>query len=179
MSTMADAAAANIASIDDAAMRALRRRWASGVALVLARDSDGDGDGFRGATVAALSFVSLAPPLVLVCLETEARTTALAIATGAFAVSILDGRHELTADRFAGRGPQVDAALSGVPHTLAPSGLPVLAGALAWLDCRVTAVHPGGDHRIIVAAVVAADLGPAADDPLLFFDGRYRALDPA
>jgi len=156
-------------------MRLFRRQWASGVTIVLARD----GEGFRGATVASFSIVSLEPPLVLVCVENDARTAQLVAETGGFTVSILEGRHEITADRFAGRGPAVDAALSGVPHALAPSGCPVLGQSLAWFDCRTTAVHDGGDHRIIVGAVLAAGFGETSDDPLLFFDGRYRSLNPA
>ena len=158
---------------DEAAMRAARRRWAGGVAVVLAPD---DG-GWRGATVGAFTVVSLDPPLVLVCLDNQGRTTELVADQGRFAVSILERRHEFLAERFAGRAPLPDVRLTGVPHQAAPSGLPVLTGALAWFDCRLRDLHDGGDPRIIVGEVTALRLGDDTDDPLVYYEGRYRAIE--
>lgn len=160
--------------VDPAAMRAARRRWASGVSVLLADDGAG---GFRGATVSAFAVVSLDPPLVLACLACDGRMATLIPEAGAFAVSILDRRHEFVAERFAGRGPVVDANLTGVHHEAAPSGLPILAGAVAWFDCRVEAVHAGGDHAVVIGRVGAVGRGPESDDPLLYYEGRYRAIE--
>jgi flavin reductase (DIM6/NTAB) family NADH-FMN oxidoreductase RutF len=157
------------------AMRAARRRWASGVAVLLTRD----GDGHRGATVNAFAVASLDPPLVLACLDREGRMSNLVAETGAFAVSVLDRRQEILADRFAGRAPLADPRLSGIRHRLAPSGNAVLDGALAWFDCRVRDLHDGGDHLLVVAAVESVGLGVDSDDPLLYYEGRYRGIEPA
>jgi 3-hydroxy-9,10-secoandrosta-1,3,5(10)-triene-9,17-dione monooxygenase reductase component len=54
----------------------------------------------------------------------------------------------------------------------------VLSGALAWYECRVVAVHDGGDHVIVVGAVEAVGVGEDTDDPLLYYEGRYRAIAP-
>ena len=58
------------------------------------------------------------------------------------------------------------------------TGAPRLAGCLMSIDCHISAIHPGGDHQIVVGEVVeiaAAD--PAANaKPLLFFCGRYAAV---
>lgn len=156
------------------ALRAVRRRWAGGVAVVFAPDGQG---GVRGTTVSAFTAVSLDPPLVLVCLDRDGRLSQLIAAAGRFAVSILDRRHQTAADRFAGRGPLVDPHLTGIAHTPTPGGLPALAGALAWFDCRLDAVHPGGDHVVVVGLVTATGLGPDTDDPLLYYEGRYRSLE--
>ncbi len=156
-------------------IRAARRRWASGVAVVTTRD----GDGFRGATVAAFTNVSLDPPLVLVCLDQEGRMASLVPEVGVFAVSILDRSQEFLAERFAGRAPVPDARFSGVPYTIGETGCPILTGALAWFDCRVQADHNGGDHRIVVGEVQAAGLGEDTDDPLLNYEGRYRSIEGA
>jgi flavin reductase (DIM6/NTAB) family NADH-FMN oxidoreductase RutF len=52
---------------------------------------------------------------------------------------------------------------------------PILAGALGWLDCRVTAIHDGGDHDIVVGEVVACDVGP--DGPALgYFRSDYVTI---
>ena len=154
-------------------MRAARRRWASGVAVILARD----GDGHRGATVTAFDVVSLDPPLVLVCLDREGRMATLVPETGAFAVSVLERRHEVLAERFAARAPLADPRLTGIPHQLLPSGNAALAGALASFDCRVRSVHPGGDHVVVLADVAHLTLGEDTDDPLVYYQGRYRSLE--
>ncbi len=154
-------------------LRAVRRRWVSGVAVVLTVD----GEGFRGATVSAFTVVSLQPPLVLICLEEMARLTSLLPAAGVFSVSLLDRRQEALAERFAARAPLPDGRLSGIDYQLAASGCPVLTGAISWLDCQVSAIYPGGDHQIVVGEVITAGLGPVAYDPLLTYEGSYRGLD--
>lgn len=157
------------------AMRAARRQWASGVAVVITRDAEG----YRGATVSAFAVVSLEPPTVLVCLDRGGRMAAAVPEAGAFGVSVLGRDQEFAAERFAGRAPLPDAKLTGVPHRLGATGCPVLVGSLASFDCAVTATHDGGDHVIVVGAVVAAALGEESEDPLLSYGGSYRGLEPA
>ncbi len=158
---------------DPAIMRVARRRWATGVAVVTTRD----GVGYHGATVGAFVVVSLDPPLVLVCLDRDGRMSTLLPEAGAFAVSVLDRRHEFPAERFAGRAPLVDPRLTGVAHELTSTGNPVLTGALAWFDCRVGSVHDGGDHVIVVGVVERVGIGEDTDDPLIYYEGRYRSLE--
>jgi flavin reductase (DIM6/NTAB) family NADH-FMN oxidoreductase RutF len=50
-----------------------------------------------------------------------------------------------------------------------------LAAEVAWLDCVVEAEHDGGDHTIVVAAVLGLSAGPAAR-PLLYYRGQYATL---
>lgn len=154
-------------------VRAARRRWTSGVAVVLTAEDDG----FRGATVTSFTIVSLEPPLILVCLAIEAAMASLVPAKGIFTVSILERAHEFQAERFAGRAPLPDKWLTGVPFDRAGNGLPVLRAALAWFACSVLAVHEGGDHLIVVGSVEETGLGGDADDPLAYYDGRYRRLN--
>lgn len=153
-------------------VRAARRRWTSGVSVVFTR-ADG---GYRGATVSAFAVVSLAPPALLICLDRDARMAELVPDIGLFTVSILDREHEFLAERFAGRAPQVDARLTGVGHDPAPSGLPILTNALAWFDCAVRTVQAEGDHLVVIGAIRDAGTGEDSDDPLVYYEGRYRAL---
>ena len=57
----------------------------------------------------------------------------------------------------------------------AETGSPILEGAIAYFDCRLTARHPGGDHTIFVGAIVAAGYREDAA-PLLWFGSRYRRI---
>lgn len=160
-------------TLDPELVREVRRQWVSGVTVVLTREDDG----FRGATVAAFAVVSLEPPTVLICLDRDGRMSELVPGVGQFTVSILDRSHEFLAERFAARAPLVDAKLTGVAHELAPSGIPVLSGALAWCDCRVTDVHVSGDHVVIFGDMIAAATGThITGDPLLYFDRQYHSL---
>ncbi len=145
-------------------------RLASGVAVLATRE----GEGFRGLTVTSLTSLSLDPPLVLVCLDLSSRTRELVIENGAFSVSLLSRMHDFLAERFSARAPLVDRGWREVPHRLGGNGLPVVEGAIAWLECTVAAVHPGGDHDIVVARVEAAGTGPG--DPLVLWDRDYWTI---
>jgi len=157
--------------MDEATFRAVMGRFATGVAVVAVRTAAG----LHGVTVNAFTSVSLKPVLVLVSLDSLSTSCALVAEAGRFAVSVLSDRHEFLADRFAGRAPLVPPDFTGAPHTLTPSGHPILDGCLAWLDCRVHATHEAGDHTLVVAAVEALGLG-TDDPPLLYWTGRFRHL---
>ena len=63
---------------------------------------------------------------------------------------------------------------AGVDHEPTPaSGSPRLAGAAAWIDCTIQAVHTGGDHLIVVGRVEALGAGDGDEPPLLFHRGRF------
>ena len=59
---------------------------------------------------------------------------------------------------------------------LSPLGSPILDGVLAWIDCTIETVHPGGDHVIVLGRV--HDLEVAHDGgPLVFFRGGYGRFE--
>jgi flavin reductase (DIM6/NTAB) family NADH-FMN oxidoreductase RutF len=142
-------------------------RLAGAVAVIAAPA----GGGFRGLTATSLVSASLDPPLLLVCLDRQAATRDAVVTAGAFAASVLQSRQRFLAERLAGLAPTVDERWTDVPHRVGVTGAPIVDGALAWFECRVTAVHPAGDHDAILGEVVAAGNGPG--DPLLLW---HRAL---
>ncbi|MEX0869714.1 MAG: flavin reductase [Nitriliruptoraceae bacterium] len=155
--------------------RAVLGQFATGVTvLTTARDGVP-----HGMTVNAFASVSLAPPLVLVCVERDSTMSAMITASGLFAVSILGSEHAAISTRFAdGDRPSGAAQFAGVPIVTSASGVPRLADALAWLECRLEAIHDGGDHLIVVGAVEALSPG-IATEPLLFFRGGYGRFQPS
>jgi flavin reductase (DIM6/NTAB) family NADH-FMN oxidoreductase RutF len=163
-----------MSEISDFDLREVRRRWASGVAVVTTVDGAG---GYRGATVSAFAAVSLEPPLVLVCLDRSGRMSGLVPEAGVFAVSILESNQEFLAERFAGRAPLPDNRFTGVPFSPAGNGCPILDGAHAWYACRVVTTHDGGDHVVVIGAVDDIGVGPDTDDPLLTYAAHYRRLE--
>jgi flavin reductase (DIM6/NTAB) family NADH-FMN oxidoreductase RutF len=57
----------------------------------------------------------------------------------------------------------------------AETGSPILEGALAFFDCRLTARHDGGDHTIFLGEIVAAGFREDAE-PLLWYASAYHRL---
>jgi flavin reductase (DIM6/NTAB) family NADH-FMN oxidoreductase RutF len=157
----------------DALWSALRR-FPAGVTVVTATSDEG----YQGITVSAFSLVSLTPPLVLVCINEFSQLLDAIQASGAFAATILSGRQELLAERFAGRAPRPDSSFSDIAHRTLLTGAPVFEGGLAWLDCRLQQVIPAGDHTIFLGTVVVAGVAEGQDDPLIYFGSQYRRLAP-
>lgn len=158
--------------IEEEEFRRVIGHFASGVAVVTTRRPDGLPCGL---TVSAVSSVSLNPTLLLVCVDRNSRSHDCFLSSGFFAVNVMgeDGG-EVLARRFAGRS-EADK-FAGVVWREAATGAPLLAGALAWMDCRVVESLPGGDHTIFLGEVLAADAVPGA--PLVYFRGGFGRLVP-
>jgi 3-hydroxy-9,10-secoandrosta-1,3,5(10)-triene-9,17-dione monooxygenase reductase component len=157
-------------AVDPAEFRRVFGHFCTGVTIVTTTDEDGP----AGFACQAFTPLSLNPPLVLFCPQSTSATWQRIRRTGLFCVNVLaEGHHELSR-AFGTRGAN---RFAGIPWTASPGGAPILHGALTWAECRVEAVHPGGDHAIVVGRVL--HLGECgADGPLLFFKGRYRAAAP-
>ncbi len=172
------------APVGPAEFRAVLGNFASGVTVVTAppaEGGDGEAGGDRGdgeagpAGFACQSFASLSldPPLVTFMVARTSTTWPRIARAGVFCVNILGAGQGELCRQFAVSGGD---KFSGVAHTPAPvTGSPQLAGVPAWIDCRIHAVHTGGDHLIVVGRVEA--LGAAGEDgPLLFHKGRFGRL---
>ncbi|MFJ6216192.1 flavin reductase family protein [Streptomyces sp. NPDC092296] len=157
---------------DRRALRGVLGRFATGVTVLTAgRDTP------CGMTANSFTSVSLDPAQVLVCVVKSAAIHQTVLAEQAFAVSVLGRDQEWVARHFADhgrpRGAQEFAAIDHEPgrHT----GAPVLGHAQAWLECRLSAVHEGGDHTIFVGSVLGAGRS-STEDPLLYLGGAFRRL---
>jgi flavin reductase (DIM6/NTAB) family NADH-FMN oxidoreductase RutF len=142
----------------------------AGVAVVSARAADG----FRGLTATSFTSASLAPPLLLVCLDSLSQTRDAVAGRGEFSLSVLERSQEFLAERFAGRAPLVDPTWAEVPHTLGGHGLPVLLGSVAWFECRLLDLRPAGDHEIALGEVLAC--GRGGGEPLVLWDRAFWRL---
>lgn len=149
-------------------LRSLMSRWVTGVAVVTSTD----GTGPRGATTNALTSLSLEPLLVLVALDHSSNTLDAVRNSGRFCINVLAADQEELARRFATKASG-EEKLAGVQHELI-DGVPVLAGAVAWLACDLDTELPGGDHAILLGCPFAAGTAPDAD-PLVFHGGRFHA----
>ena len=145
---------------------------AAGVAVVTTVDRQGEP---RGLTATAICSTSLTPPLVLVCIDHGADCYAAFREARAFAVNLLRGDQENLSRRFATKEAR---KFEGVPHRPGVTGSPILSGALAHVECFLTAQYPGGDHTIFVGEAVESGMASSEGDgsPLVHFRGRYARL---
>ncbi len=123
-------------------------------------------------TATSFASVSLDPPLILVSLEKRSHTRNLVLASRSFAVNVLDANQESLARDFAKRGEKI---FSGIECRRSASGAPLIAGCLAWLECDITDVVPGGDHDVVIAKVVASETRDGV--PLIYYERAYRVLE--
>jgi flavin reductase (DIM6/NTAB) family NADH-FMN oxidoreductase RutF len=155
--------------IDQNAFKEALRGWASGVTVVTSRA----GDKMHGMTVSAFSSVSADPPLVLVCANRASTTHAVIEEGGVFAVNILAEHQQDVSNLFASSKYE-DSRLDRVSWTAGETGAPLIDGALASLECRVSSAHREGSHTIYIGQVESVHTSDA--EPLLYYDGGYRAL---
>ena len=155
--------------IEEREFRDVMRRFPTGVTIVTTRGVDGAPTGL---TVSAFTSVSLEPILVLVCVHRGAASHHHILRRGSFAVNILaEGQADL-AIRFSSGVPE--DRFSGLEHDPSPLGNPLIPNSLAWLDCRVTGVFPGGDHSLILGEVLGS--GARKATPLLFHEGALKGM---
>ncbi|MBS1676242.1 MAG: 3,4-dihydroxy-2-butanone-4-phosphate synthase [Actinobacteria bacterium] len=152
-------------------MRDVMGHFATGVSVVTARDADGAP---VGTTANAISSVSLGPPLLLACLARSSETLAAIRAGGRFGVNVLAAGQRHHSDRFARKGGAVRShEVDFDDHEL---GVPVLPGSLATVVCEVEAIHPAGDHEIVVGRAHHLEHREPGARPLLFYRGSYSEI---
>jgi flavin reductase (DIM6/NTAB) family NADH-FMN oxidoreductase RutF len=154
--------------VDPSVFRQLCGRFATGVSVVTTADASG-----RPAGMTANSFtsVSLTPPLISVCIDHRADMHARLLVVPRFIVNILEQHQEALSRRFA---TDLDDKFSGVGYTRTDSGLPILDGTLAWIECERDALIEAGDHTIVLGRVLGGSAGEGL--PLLYYRGGYFDL---
>jgi flavin reductase (DIM6/NTAB) family NADH-FMN oxidoreductase RutF len=147
--------------------------FATGVTIIATSEPGADAPCYAGFTANSFNSVSLAPPLVVWSLATDARTLAAFERCDRYAISVLAQDQVEIARRFA--RPHADR-FAGVPYTLGWANAPLIDGAVAWFECRHFARQPAGDHLLFVGEVVrcARRHGPG----LVFHHGRFRTTAP-
>lgn len=155
--------------VDPSTFRAALGRFASGITIITARDAEGRDVGM---TVSAFSSLSLTPPLVLVCVDHGASVAPVLETATVFAVNILSEDQEPLSRRFAER--EVDR-FDGVAYERGQTGVALLSGTLAHLECRTSTRHVAGDHTILVGEVIATEVNEG--NPLLYYRSGYGRLD--
>jgi flavin reductase (DIM6/NTAB) family NADH-FMN oxidoreductase RutF len=143
--------------------------FATGVTVVTAVSPEGDP---IGTTANSFTSVSLEPPLLLWCLANSSSTRAAFTLEAPFAVHILAHGQRDLALHFARRSRE-KFDIDG--HWRAKPFPPQVAEVLCRFECRVSAIHPAGDHVIIIGEVTALTRHPGGA-ALAFFSGRFGSF---
>lgn len=148
-------------------------RFATGVCAVTSLLDGRD----HAMTANAFASVSLEPLLVVVSVAEDTRFLEAVLGSGVWGVSVLPASARGVADWLASSGRPLVGQLDRVAHHRGPrTGVALVDGALATLECRTSDVHPAGDHHLVVGEVVGIELADVPADPLLYHQGRYRVL---
>ena len=111
----------------------------------------------------------------MISLERSSRTHDLVLESGTFGVTFLNSQQQAISERFAGRDTEHTDRFAGLETITLLSGVPLLVGGLAQLDCRVVNWQEEGTNTLFIGEVLAAQAGEAGE-PLLYFDRQYRQL---
>jgi flavin reductase (DIM6/NTAB) family NADH-FMN oxidoreductase RutF len=150
--------------------------FVTGVTVVTALD----GERPFGITVNALSSVSLDPPLVMVALDRRRFLTPIVRSAGRYAVNILSEDQQALSDCFAGAPVEPGReAFCGAAWHAGQTGLPLLDGAIATLECTVVETFSAGDHDLFIGRVDTLENEAHHAMPLLYYRRRYLRIERA
>ena len=159
------------ASPDD--FRGAIRHLVGGVSVI----TTGRGADVTGMTVTSVSSLSIDPPTLFVSVNRASSTWPLLKRHGFFGVNILTSDQLDIAERFSGRdGLKGRERFAGGGWVSGISGAPLLAGALAAIDCEVEEVIERHSHAIVIGRVRDLMLSKR-ESALGYWHGRYVAID--
>lgn len=160
-------------AVTGADFRAAMRQLAGGVSVITV----GRGQDISGMTVTSVSSLAADPPSLIVSLNRAASSFPLLLRYRRFGVNILAGDQLEIAERFAGKGGLKGAdRFAGSEWLTAASGVPLLAGALAALECEVEDIIERHSHGIVIGRVRETLVSPRAS-ALAYWQGQYVAID--
>jgi flavin reductase (DIM6/NTAB) family NADH-FMN oxidoreductase RutF len=160
-------------TVSSADFRGAMRRLTGGVSVITA----GRGRDITGMTVTSVTSLAVDPPTLVVSINRDASSFPLIQRHGAFGVNILNADQADIAERFAGKGGLKGAdRFAGADWATSVSGVPLLVGALAAIDCEVEEIVERHSHGIVIGRVrdIRASARHAA---LAYWHGQYVAID--
>jgi flavin reductase (DIM6/NTAB) family NADH-FMN oxidoreductase RutF len=153
--------------------RGAMRHLAGGVSVITA----GRGKDIAGMTVTSVSSLSVDPPTLIVSINRGASSWPLLKRYGFFGVNILNSDQIDIAERFTGKdGLKGAGRFAGAEWTTRASGVPLLAGALAAIECEVEEIVERHSHAVLIGRVLDLQLS-SRTAALAYWQGQYVAID--
>lgn len=152
----------------DALKRAFREHPA-GVGLITAQTPDGP----VGLTVSSVASVAVDPPALSFSVTRATGSAGGVLHADSFVVHLLDSRHAAIAQTFAVSGTERFTEEQG--WEMLPTGEPLLRDVRVALRCRTLHQLEVGSSVIVVAGVLDAMFGDAAQ-PMGYVDRGFHSL---
>lgn len=165
----------NARAVDVSAFRSAMRQLAGGISVITV----GRGEDLSGLTVTSVASLSAEPPAVIFCLNRSSSSWPLLQRYRTFGVNVLGAEHRDIAERFSGRGGAKGAErYAGADWIQLETGTPILATAIAGLDCIVEETIDRAASSIVIGHVKAVHLHKEAATPeaLAYWRGAYNVM---
>lgn len=160
----------DVASAD---FRHAMRQLTGGVSVI----TTGRGIDISGMTVSSVSSLSIDPPALIVSVNRSASSWPVFTRVGFFGVNILAADQVDIAERFTGRdGKKGAERFTDVGWTTRASGVPLLTGVLAAIDCEVEQIVERHSHAIVIGRVLDVVVSKRTS-ALAYWQGQYVAID--
>lgn len=168
-----DLSAAGPAAVDGQTFRQALRRLPGGVAVITA----GEGDERTGLTATSATSFSVDPPTVLICVNRDASAAPIIARERRFGLSVPAAGQAEVARRFSGKnGLKGASRYEGAKWRTLTTGVLLLEGASAALDCAVDEIVERHSHLIVIGRVVGA-LTAGGAGALIYHEGEYRRVE--
>ena len=154
--------------------RQVMGHFATGISVV----TTFDGEQPAGITVNAFSSVSLEPALVMVALDRSRFITPMVRRAGRYAVNVLGTDQQLLSDCFA-HAPVSPGReeFCGADWHAGTTGLPLIDGSIATLECTTVETFSAGDHDLFIGRVDSLEQQREGVAPLLYFRRHYLRVE--
>ncbi|HEY0220580.1 MAG TPA: flavin reductase family protein [Afipia sp.] len=154
----------SLKSVDPAQFKAAMRCIASTVTVITSKA----GCALNGMTATALCSVSATPPCILVVVNQTNRSHALIERAGTYVVNVLSSEQTSLASHFASK---LESPLAGIRYHAGVTGVPILDGCVAHLECVVESQTRSGTHSVFIGRVVSANESDRL--PLMYRNGEF------
>jgi flavin reductase (DIM6/NTAB) family NADH-FMN oxidoreductase RutF len=153
--------------------RSAMRQLTGGVSVITAwRGRD-----ISGMTVTSVSSLSVDPPALIVSINRGASSWPPLKRYGFFGVNILNSDQIDIAERYTGKdGVKGAERFAGAEWFTRASGVPLLVGALAAIECEVEDIVERHSHAIVIGRVLDLQLSTRTA-ALAYWQGQYVAID--
>ena len=153
-----------VAGVDSAEFRHVVGHLTSGVTVIT---GEADGSSF-GMTASSVTSLSANPAMMLACVNRQTSTAGAILRAGRYTINVLGAGQEALARQFA--VPHADK-FRDVNVGRGQWGGPVLADALASIECEVVDSVYGGTHAVFIGRVMHASA--RVGEPLAYYRGGF------
>jgi len=156
--------------MDEAAKRAILRHFPYGLYVITVAHGGED----HAMTANWLTQAAFEPPMAVVAIENTSKTIGMIRDSHHFAINLLLSDQRDLAGKLGKSSEQAPQKLKGIKTRPASvSGTPVLVDALGWVECRVVATLPAGDHTLVLGEIVGAGVEHEGE-PLTLQDAGFK-----